>query len=145
MGLTPKAEQLSKMTIQTFAPMLTLMKNINTTFPDYGKCVISKTPTLGQIAQLIPLLIKDYQTAAAQGDEAAAKFMQLPLADYMKSKLDGKENLFARENLTDLPTTLESCLKDDVAGDALRKVARNRKDYESQKSLILDVLSAYAD
>ena len=144
-GYTPPAEKLPLMTIKSFVPMVTLLKTVNTTFPDYGKCVISKTPTLIQLTQLIPLLIKDYQAAAAQGTDGANKFMQLGLADYMKSKLEGKEVLFTQENLKDLSSTMETCLKDDLAGDALRKVARNRKDYESQKSLILDVLSAYAD
>ena len=29
--------------------------------------------------------------------------------------------------------------------DAIHKVNRNRKDYEAQKSMILDVLNAYAN
>ncbi len=96
-----------------------------------------------QMSVLMEKIGTDYQSAQEAGDAEVKQFLALNLVQYVTSKLEGKEFLFTQENLKGLPQTVSGCAASQA--DTVKKLNRNRKDYESQKSMILDVLGAYAD
>jgi len=139
----PTAADLPSKTIKDFVVGVQALGKIEKAFPNFAVCIEKKTPILEQIAAVLPKVISDYQSAQAAGAETEKNFMALNLVEYLKDKLEGKKLIFNQENLQPLSRIMPLCASAQV--EAIHKVNRNRKDYEAQKSMILDVLNAYAN
>lgn len=141
--VVPAAAEIPTKKVEDFVNTVQAMGQIEKAFVGFASCIEEKTPILAQINLILPKVIDDYQAAHTAGDAAEKKFMATKLAPYLKSKLEGKASLFTKENLKSLGPVMAACAQEQSA--TVLKVNRNRKDYESQKSMILEVLEAYAD
>lgn len=139
----PLAADLPTKTVEDFVAAVQALGKIEEALPAFASCIEENTPLLTQMNAVLPKVIEDYQAANTAGEEALKKFMVINLVDYMKTKLEGKEFLFTQEKLLDLQPAMTACATEQAT--TIRKVNRNRKDYEAQKGLILDVLNAYAN
>ena len=143
MKVIPSSADLPNKTVEDFIGAVQALGKVEDAYASFATCVEKNTPMLAQVGEVLPSVVEDYQAAHKAGDEEEKKFMAINLVDYMKTKLNGKELIFTQENLQPLAGVMSSCATDLSA--SVRKVNRNRKDYEAQKSMILDVLSAYAN
>ena len=144
-ALFPIAVDLSKATVSDFVNAANGTQKLEVAYGSFFvKCAEVQSPALTQMNDLVKLVVGDYGVALGQGDDQKKKFLAMNLVPYLEQKLNGKPLLFSRENLQPLAAAISSCAKNDVAVE-LRNVNRYRKDYEAQKSVILDVLNDYAN
>jgi hypothetical protein len=142
-ALVPARDELQNAKVLQLAKVEQILAQIQDQYPVLTSCVTQKVPALAQALGLLEAFVQDYQKADQGGDSELKALMSGNLVEYFHSKLGEKETLFYRENLNELQSSMLSCLKEQ--NDSVKKLDGIRKDLESQKSLILDVLYDYAD
>jgi hypothetical protein len=142
-ALMPSKSELNTSKVIQLAKVEQLLVQLQDQFPILASCVFKKLPVLEQTFGLLEAFIQDYQQAEQSGPSQLKAFLGSGLMEYLNTKLEGQEILFSRENMKELSPSLLVCSNEQ--NDSFKKINQVRKDLESQKSLILDVLNDYAD
>jgi hypothetical protein len=140
----PAEAKADALTVGDFIVMYQAMKKVTAASGDLIACLTSQMSGLAQIDSILQAILPAYAEASKGGDEAITNLVKIPLKTILQAN-----------NETSILYTAEAMLKANIEGvsiactkhlnETVVDSSRFKRDYEAQKSMILKILSIYAN